>query len=343
MEMIRRLHGPAIEHEALEDTADTFYRKAMEERNIQPVGRPSLVDMDFKPGERFWFKITYEIRPEITPGRYTGIAVDKAMHTIGEADVDAEIEHLRRANSTLHEAGRAADDEHVITADIQELDEAGTALIGRKTAGQRFLLSDTTLAREIRDALAGAEPGQTYRARIDAGTEEKPRTLHVAMHVTKVEKVQLPAFDDAFVGTITGGAITNTAEFLAGVKKDLEQYWSEVSERRVGKHRRRDRAHTRIRGAGGDGGSHPRFLPRRPEEPLAHEGTSARLRRGALPHRSAPGGRLAGALDPPEGGDRCEGGDHRHRRGSRPSGGVEAGRTGLPKRKDPWSTATPPH
>lgn len=233
MEMIRRLYGPAIEHETLEDAAGDFYRRAMEERSIQPVGRPSLVDMDFKPGERFWFRITYEVRPEVTLGAYTGIAAEKPVHVITEEDVASELEHLRRIHSTLHEVAHAADAEHVVTADVQELDDTGTALIGRKSAGQRFLLSDTSLAPQIREALAGAETGATYRAHIDAGTEEKPRTLHLAMQVTKVERVQLPEVDSAFISSITGGKLSSPEEFTAGVRKDLEEYWSEVSERKV--------------------------------------------------------------------------------------------------------------
>ena len=55
MPMIKQLYGEAIEQDALDDIASDFYRKAMEEKNIHPVGQPTIVDMDFKRGEHFHF------------------------------------------------------------------------------------------------------------------------------------------------------------------------------------------------------------------------------------------------------------------------------------------------
>ena len=53
MEMIRKLYGEAIEHESLDDIANDAFHKAMEERNIRPLGTPSMTDIDFKRGDHF--------------------------------------------------------------------------------------------------------------------------------------------------------------------------------------------------------------------------------------------------------------------------------------------------
>jgi trigger factor len=233
MEMVRRLYGQAIEQDTLDDIANDFYRRAMEEKNIEPIGRPSLVDMDFQPGRSLSFKIKYEIKPPIELKHYTGINVEKLVHTVTDAEVDAEIDHLRRANATTTEVSAATDEEHVVTGNVQELDEHGTPLIGRKQSQARFLLSDTTLTKEIRDALHNASVGGTYRSTFTSQHETHAHAVNVAISVTKVEKVHLPPVDEALVKKLTGDKMASVEEFRRNLRADLEKYWTEQSERKL--------------------------------------------------------------------------------------------------------------
>jgi trigger factor len=233
MEMIRKIYGEAIEQDALDGIATDVYHRAMDEKNIAPIGRPSMVDMDFQRGQHFIFKIKYEVRPPIDLKNYKGVAVDKVVHTVNDEELDAEIEHLRRSNSTTTVVPAATDDEHIVTGNVQELDETGTPLIGRKQSEARFLLSDTTLVKELRDALRNAETGGTYRATFSTEHSDHSHTMNVAITVTKVEKVALPSLDEALVAKLTGGKVTSTEEFKATLRTDLERYWNEQSERKL--------------------------------------------------------------------------------------------------------------
>lgn len=227
MPMIRQLYGEAIEHDALDTIADELYRKAMDEKHIQPVGRPTMVDMDFRRGESFRFKIKYEIKPAITLRKYKGIAVEKPVHAVADAEVEAEILTLRRSNSTARETQNVTDAEHVVTADVQELDESGAPLIGKKTAGARFSLFDETLAPAIRDALMHAAPGAAVTARFESRHGDHSHPVHIAITPTKIEKVELPAFDDALVAKITGDKVRTVHEFTATLRTDIERYWED--------------------------------------------------------------------------------------------------------------------
>lgn len=233
MEMIKRMYGEAIEHESLDDVVDEFYKKAMLEKNIRPVGQPKMVDMDFKRGELFKFKIAYEVRPEIELKKYKGISVEKPIHKITEEEINAEIEHLRRTNSTTEEVKAATDEEHIVTADVQELDDTGTPLVGKKSGNTRFLLSDKSLAPEIKTALSNAEVGGTYRVNLETSHGDHSHTMHVAISVSKVEKVILPPFDDELVKKITKEKITTADEFLKNVREDIEKYWQDQAERKL--------------------------------------------------------------------------------------------------------------
>ncbi|MBP1657209.1 MAG: trigger factor [Bacteroidetes bacterium] len=231
--MVKKLYGEAIEHEALDDIANTFYHQAMEERNIQPLGRPSMVDMDFKRGERFQFRIEYEVKPPVELKTYKGIAVERLAHTVSDQEVDEEIQQLRKANSTTSPATTVTDDEHIVTADVQELDEAGTPLIGRKSNGVRFYLSDPSLATEIRDALRSAAVGQPVQVTYESTHGDHSHTVRLAVTPKAIERVHLPEFDETLVKKVTRDAVTSPDAFKISLRDDLQRYWSERAEAKV--------------------------------------------------------------------------------------------------------------
>ncbi len=231
--MIKKLYGEAIEQDALDNVATEFYRQAMQERNIRPIGQPSMVDMDFKRGEHFRFRIQYEVRPDVHLKTYKGIAVEKPVHHVTDEELEREINHLRRMNSTLSPVNKAEDNDHVVTADVQELDDTGSPLIGKKTQGAKFYLTDETLAVEIRDALLGATVGEDVRVHFESRHDDHVHKIHLAIGVTAIERINLPPFDDAFVSKISNEKITSADTFRENMRADLVRYWEEQSEKKV--------------------------------------------------------------------------------------------------------------
>ncbi len=233
MDMIRQLYGEAIEQDALDTIANEFFQKAIEEKKIEPIGRPSLVDMDFQRGKSLNFKIKYEVKPVIELKKYKGLKVEKPVHAVMDEEVEAEIEQIRRSNSTNTEVQTVTDEEHLVTGSVQELDEQGTPLIGRKTSQAKFLLSDTTLVKEIRDALRAAEVGQTYRVSFTNQHDDHTHTVNAAITVTKIEKVNLPLLDEALVKKVTGDKVSSVEQFRKDMHADIERYWNEQADRKL--------------------------------------------------------------------------------------------------------------
>ena len=234
MEMIKKLYGEAIERDALDDIATDSFRSAMVERNIEPLGQPTMVTMDFKRGEHFAFTIKYEVKPVIELKNYKGLSVVKPIHTVTDKEVEAEIERLRRANAEMLGVSLVRDDsDHVITADVQELADDGMPLVGKKTIDAHFSLSDETLVKEIKDALAKAEVGGEYKVRFEQQHGEHAHTHHIALSVKKIEKVDLPDFDDTLVKKITQEQVATKEQFLANLRNDIDGYWKDLAERSV--------------------------------------------------------------------------------------------------------------
>ncbi len=233
MPMIKQLYGEAIEQDALDDIAGFFFRTAMKDRNVEPMGRPMLSEKTYSRGKDFSFKIKYEIRPHIDLHGYKGVQVTKYVHPFDEKEVLDEIERLRRVNSTSEPATAVTDENFAVTADVQEIDDAGTPLVGRKTENVRFHLIDPDVALEVKEALKSAEEGGTYQAMIVSQHEDHTHNTHLSLHVKKVERVTLPPFDDELAKKTTRGTVESAEKLRENIQHDLKTYWDDLSGRRL--------------------------------------------------------------------------------------------------------------
>ena len=233
LDLVKKLYGEVIENESLEAVASELYREAVKEKELKPIGEPRLVDLNFKRGESLQCKIQYDIRPKIELKQYKNIGVEKAVHTVTEKEVEEEILRLRRVNSTLEEVKHASDSEHVVTVTMQELDDSGTPLIGKKSENVRFYLADEELEQPFKDALKSAEVGGQYRVNFEHQHGEHSHKVNTQLKVSKVEKVVLPQLEDAFVAKITKDKVKSVSEFRKGIEADLVSYWKERERRQV--------------------------------------------------------------------------------------------------------------
>ena len=231
LELIKRIYGESIERDSLDTVADDLYRQVAEEKNLKVVGEPTLIQLDYKRGESLRFKIKYEVPPEIELKQYKGLKVEKLLHRVSDKEVDREIERLRQINRTMTEVEKALDDEHILTVDIQEVDGAGFPIVGKKNENVRLYLKEESLFPQLREALRGAERGKEYRAKVESVKGKERLETDLLVKVKKVERVNLPDFDGAFVSKMTKGKVTSVELFKENLKRDLEKFWKDEGTR----------------------------------------------------------------------------------------------------------------
>lgn len=231
LSMIKQVYGESIRYTSIDTIAGDIYRHAMEERKIRPIGDPVLTAIDYKPESGLNFKIRYEVLPEFALGAYTGVKVEKPVHEITEDEVRAELDRIRRSNSTLTDAARIENEQTLVTADIQELDETGTPLIGRKTTDAKLYLADESIFREIREKLVGAESGAAVRLTVEPREGEQGEKRNLEITVKQIKSVALPEPTDEFVSTITKGKTATLAAFTDELRASIRRYWDDRSRR----------------------------------------------------------------------------------------------------------------
>jgi trigger factor len=233
LDLVKKMYGEMIEQDSLETVANDLYHQVVKEKELKPIGEPRLVDMNFKRGESFQCKVQYDVRPKIELKKYKKIEVEKAIHTVTEKEVEEEILRLRRANSTLEETKFVTDPENVVTVIMQEQDESGAPLIGKKNENVRFYLADEQLEQPFKDALKSAEIGGEYTVRFEHQHGDHTHNVNTQLKVTKIEKVMLPELNDALVAKITKEKVKSVEEFRKGITEDLHTYWRDREKRQV--------------------------------------------------------------------------------------------------------------
>ena len=233
IELVKKLYGDLIEHETLNTVASELYRSVVKEKELKPIGDPVIIDMDYKRGEQFKFKVQYDIRPTVQLKEYKGIETEKPIHTVSDQEVEEEILRLQKMNSTTESAEQVSDEEYIITAQVQELDTSGLPLIGKKSQNARFYLADPQLEQPIREVLKQAQTGGEYRVAFQHQHDKHTHDVNLQIKATKVEKVLIPEFNDELVKKITKEKVQTVDAFRKGLWEDLDAYWKEKSHRQT--------------------------------------------------------------------------------------------------------------
>lgn len=231
LNMIKKLYGEGLEYNSLEDIANDVFHKYIIDNKIDILGKGAITEMDYKPKEKLNFKIEFEVMPEIKIEKYKGLELKKTKYVIDDSLVDDEIQYHRFRNAANEIDGVAADDDYIITVDLQNLDEAGNIIIGQSQKDLRIYLGNPEIFPEFKAGFAGIREGEVKI--IDSkNAEGGPKKVQVTCK--KVEKIVYPEMNEEFFKKVTGKEdLKTTEEFRAEIKGELEKIYNGISDRKL--------------------------------------------------------------------------------------------------------------
>ncbi|AMB58288.1 trigger factor [Microterricola viridarii] len=191
--------GAVIEH-AVNEGLDGFYRLAVAEHDLRPLGRPAADIVEWPSDKDFsgdlLLSIEVDVRPELTLPELAGIALTVDAAEIADEDVDAELEKLRSRFGTLVTVDRPAKKGDFVTIDLNAKigdDEVDNA------SGISYEVGSGELIEGIDEALdsLSADETTTFESKLLGGDREGETAL-ITVTVTAVKERELPAADDDF-------------------------------------------------------------------------------------------------------------------------------------------------
>jgi trigger factor len=226
LKMIAQTYGAQVHAEVLNDKVGEAFSSAVSAGNLRVAGAPRLEPRTLEGSQDLAFSATFEVYPEIALGDLSGVEVQRAICSVGDAEVDRTLEIMRKQRATYEEVDRAAADGDVATIDFKgTLD--GTPFDGGTATDFPFTLGQGRMLPEFEAAVTGMRPGESktfpltfpadYTAKDLAG-----KAVQFEVTLKKLQQPVLPPLDPQFAKSL-GIADGDLDRMRSEIRTNLER------------------------------------------------------------------------------------------------------------------------
>ena len=221
---------PAIEADFVENSVNTYYLKALQEKEIIPINMGSVSDVHFHHGEHFKFKVAFEIEPDVTIPRMKrkSLKVEKTNYITDDEDIDMAIDEMRHGHAEVQTVEDGAQLDDYVICDLQEIDISGVPIIGKKLETRYIKLGQIPFDGDNQKKLEGIKPGE--KTQVSVPVDEKGSTSTFELSVQNVERQILPEVDEDFIKMADPEA-ENVADYRGRIKDRLGKAYDQRSEK----------------------------------------------------------------------------------------------------------------
>ena len=221
---------PAIEADFVENSVNTYYLKALQEKEIIPINMGSVSDVHFHHGEHFKFKVAFEIEPDVTIPKMKrkSLKVEKTNYITDDEDIDMAIDEMRHGHAEVQTVEDGAELDDYVICDLQEIDISGVPIIGKKLETRYIKLGKIPFDGDNQKKLEGIKPGE--KTQVSVPVDEKGSTSTFELSVQNVERQILPEVDEDFIKMADPEA-ENVADYRGRIKDRLGKAYDQRSEK----------------------------------------------------------------------------------------------------------------
>lgn len=238
--MIKKMYGDAMEYEASEKVANDRFWDVAKDKELKPIGQPTMTDLKFNPGEDLSFKVKYEVLPELEVKDYKGQDLEIPDLQVKDNDVEHEILHVQKSNSTTEDADAVGNDNnYILHVDIIRIDDDGNPYKDAKPEHMDIDLSEERINKEIIDNSRGKKTGEEFifsftnekKLKNEEGKEETVNEkFNYKAKIESIKKIILPDLTEEFIKKVTKDKVSTEAEFREDIKKDIQNYFDQQTE-----------------------------------------------------------------------------------------------------------------
>ena len=161
LSIVRRQYQPRVLGEVLQQTIETSWREAVEERELRPAMQPEIEITSYDEGKDLEFTMGMEVLPNIEFGDFSELAVTRLKAEVSDESVEDALGRLAEAEKRFEPVGepRPAREGDEILVDIAvEVD--GKPAPERSGTDVPLELDAEALMPEMTEQLVGAEAGE---------------------------------------------------------------------------------------------------------------------------------------------------------------------------------------
>ncbi|MBC7442489.1 MAG: trigger factor, partial [Ramlibacter sp.] len=196
----QRVGKSAVLEHAVNESLDGFYRAAVTEHKLRPLGRPEADIVEWPSDKDFsgdlQLAIEVDVRPEIALPAYEGLKLTVDAVEVSDEEVAEELDNLRSRFGTLVTVDRPA-----TTGDFAQIDliAAINGVEVDNASGISYEVGSGDLIDGIDEALDSLSAGETttFNSKLMGGDHEG-ETAEITDTVIAIKERELPTADDDF-------------------------------------------------------------------------------------------------------------------------------------------------
>jgi trigger factor len=104
--LIKKMHGPALQQEALNTAIQSGVQQLLSEKGLRPAMQPQIaLNGGYEPGKDAEISVSLETLPQIPTPQIEGLKLERLMAPVDEAALEAQIKQLAGSQKRWEDAG----------------------------------------------------------------------------------------------------------------------------------------------------------------------------------------------------------------------------------------------
>ena len=191
--LIERMYGPDVfTYDAINNLFPAEFEAAVKAAGIEAVGRPEVTVDSASDDQGATLTVKVAVKPEVKLGAYTGLTVEKTVHTVQESAVDAELKRVQERNARELTREGAAQNGDIVDIDFEGFVD-GVAFEGGKAEHYSLTLGSGSFIPGFEDQVVGHSAGDEFDVNVTFPEQYQAAEL-AGKHEVKYK--ELPALDD---------------------------------------------------------------------------------------------------------------------------------------------------
>src|SRR5688500_8374594 len=226
--LVRKMHGAALEQQALQSAVQDGVQQLMAEQKLRPAMQPNVELEEGGPGQDAVVKVEVETLPEVPEAKIEGLSIERLRVEAGNAMVDEAVERLasgQRSFDPAPAARKAEKGDRVVIDYEGKVD--GEPFDGGKGEGMAVELGSGRLIPGFEDQLVGTRANEQKTVNVSFPDDYpvdylKGRAATFDVTVNEVQVARDVQADDEFAKSMGLEGIAQLRELLkAQVEQEL--------------------------------------------------------------------------------------------------------------------------
>jgi trigger factor len=229
MNVLRSRYRDNVLRDALNETVEAALQAVIKQYDITPAMMPDIKVGEYKEGDDLTLSISIEIMPEIDEIDFSELSLEKAVITLDDETVNAEVKNITRMHRDLEDKGADAKAENgdVVNIDFKGYVD-GTPFEGGEAQGFDLELGSNQFIDGFEAQLVGLKAGETKDVNVtfpenygQANLSGKPAKFEVK--INKVQTTKEVELNDDFASNMGFENIAKLQDVVRDMMKNQHE------------------------------------------------------------------------------------------------------------------------